>query len=176
MSTTNRFYPVRERVFLLNKYQCVKKDSSLNDAIDSISIPTDREPIVHISTFKHPQTNSIICIQCGKILNSTNGIAAKFDPIQRKILYCHACSKMFARITTFMSHKKKHLSFRCPLCGMKKACNESLQRHLFTHFDLKPYSCPNCSRGWYRFLKFNKSFFRLVFSSIWYLPLIFGEV
>lgn len=147
--STRPCYPIRQRASILNKYQCVKKPERNKNTSHNLQLSKNcLEPVIHISTYKSSNTNEIICVQCGKTLQTENAIKAKFKPVQKRLFYCHACSKVFPRFTTFLAHRKKHLSFRCPLCGLKKRTNDGVLRHLFTHFNLKPYSCSKCKKGY----------------------------
>ncbi len=147
LASFKSWYPGRERVFLLNKYQCDANSDSHHPT--KTDLPTYLQPVVHMSTFRHSDS-SVVCLKCEKILPTSSAIGASFVPRQT-VYYCYACSKAFARRSTFRSHLAKHVNFRCPRCRVKKVSNKLMRFHLLQHQNVKPFKCGVCQKGFVRF-------------------------
>ncbi|KAI8904698.1 hypothetical protein EDD86DRAFT_179116, partial [Gorgonomyces haynaldii] len=64
------------------------------------------------------------------------------------------CEKVFQKQTNLKSHLKIHNSERnypCPDCGTSFRRSHDLKRHQRSiHSEIKPFSCPQCHKGFSR--------------------------
>ncbi|XP_063720953.1 zinc finger protein 879-like [Symsagittifera roscoffensis] len=147
-----RLYPVRERVRLLNRLQCVNRHGQIAQVGAGGGGGQERQqqlPVVHMSSWGCG-VNKRLCMQCGERSHSTSVVKAEPMGDKSKLYYCHACRCLIARAPMFTQHLKRHARcFVCPLplCGLAKKTNDALLTHMFSHYGLKPYTCSICNKG-----------------------------
>ena len=150
-----RLYPVRERVRLLNRLQCVNRHGQIAQVGAGGGGGQERQqqlPVVHMSSWGCG-VNKRLCMQCGERSHSTSVVKAEPMGDKSKLYYCHACRCVIARAPMFTQHLKRHARcFVCPLplCGLAKKTNDALLTHMFSHYGLKPYTCSICNKGQFR--------------------------
>jgi len=62
---------------------------------------------------------------------------------------CRICRGTFRHWNTLQRHLQSHIEFRpfaCTLCGRAFYSQSKLKRHAVVHSDVKPYPCPVCDR------------------------------
>ena len=62
---------------------------------------------------------------------------------------CRICHGMFRHWNTLQRHLQSHIDFRpfaCASCGRAFYSQSKLKRHAVVHSDVKPYPCPVCDR------------------------------
>lgn len=72
---------------------------------------------------------------------------------EREIFSCPDCPKTFFYQSTLDAHHRsihEHLEvlkkFLCNQCGAAKKSKSSLDRHLKSHLDVRPYACDQCNK------------------------------
>jgi uncharacterized Zn-finger protein len=69
---------------------------------------------------------------------------------------CELCQKNFTKKHLLETHRRSHSSsssskpYVCNICYTSFSRSHDLKRHEYIHSDVKPFSCPVCSRGFSR--------------------------
>ncbi|KOB64366.1 Gonadotropin inducible transcription factor, partial [Operophtera brumata] len=101
------------------------------------------------------QTKSIKCGYCKmrfQSINQKNNHELRAHMKQQTAYSCNSCEKSYARQRSLRDHiNKDHLlqrPYKCPQKLCKKAfyLKKTLQAHILTHGDAKPFPCAECSK------------------------------
>ncbi|KOB69578.1 Uncharacterized protein OBRU01_16821 [Operophtera brumata] len=116
---------------------------------------TRRKKTTH-ERLKHSlQTKSVKCGYCKmrfQSINQKNNHELRAHMKQQTAYSCNSCEKSYARQRSLRDHiNKDHLlqrPYKCPQKLCKKAfyLKKTLQAHILTHGDAKPFPCAECSK------------------------------
>ncbi|XP_023239205.1 zinc finger protein 2-like [Centruroides sculpturatus] len=94
----------------------------------------------------HRDTKKYVCDICKKGYNFTTALAKHCLTKHENMYLCSICKKLFKNKNTLEEHLKVHIE-KCNICNKEFKTKTTLINHQKIHFDIKPFRCEKCNRG-----------------------------